>query len=759
MKRSTEILETLVGTVIILGLWWWSGWGVGALAKIFGALLLFGLLVCLGVLVPLLPAAVKEHQKITRRDGLAFLAVGVLVPGFSALMAWAFTASLAAAGIAAAAVIAAGLILLLGGVFLVENNPLAAKTLNGLSIAPLAGAIVWWLSGGDVSAGLVAGGGFAGMVGLFAAAERAKQLHRGAVFYRWFGVQLAAIAFNGLLIWYLNGTSSDFISFSLLCLPIALVVSIVAATLSRRRLLVPIIWLLGLVVLYNLFPQTVGAVIVVLVLVALAVAKWMFFDQGESAEQKAARDFMRGQAQKLYGNRKFMEYEELREITTPIYSVTGIVLAPSFVGLGGFAEYTGGQHLLTIAPTGAGKGVSAIIPNLLTYPGSALVIDPKGENAAVTARRRRAMGQAVYLLDPWEKVAKDGKGAAINPLDTISADNPNFLEDAALLADALAVPPGGRADPHWYIQAQDLLQGLILYVGFMEKPENRNLLRVRELLSLDTESFVELLEAMQAVTVAGGAISRAAGRMLSKAEKELSSILSTAQGYTKFLESNRIASTLTRSTFNPLELHRGFATVYVILPAEHLGTYAGWLRLMISHFKGCIAGASAQPKRKILFIIDEAATVGNLRAITDSLALMRGYGIQLWPFFQDYSQLKNTYGELADTFFANSAVKQIFGVNDAATAKKISDELGQFGTVADMRAYQPPDPKNPERPRDGHGFQMIQRPLMSPDDLTSLDPLYQVVMIQGQSPMKIPRIFYFENKDMADMADPNPYRN
>lgn len=63
-------------------------------------------------------------------------------------------------------------------------------------------------------------------------------------------------------------------------------------------------------------------------------------------------------------------------------------------------SYKGDRHLLTVAPTRSGKGTTQIIPNLLTYDGSMLVIDPKGENALITAKRRQEMGQEVHIVDP-----------------------------------------------------------------------------------------------------------------------------------------------------------------------------------------------------------------------------------------------------------------------------------------------------------------------------------------------------------------------
>jgi type IV secretion system protein VirD4 len=80
--------------------------------------------------------------------------------------------------------------------------------------------------------------------------------------------------------------------------------------------------------------------------------------------------------------------------------------------------HKGAGHLMTIASTGAGKGVGCIIPALLRHPGPVVVIDPKGENYAVTARARREMGQQVVLLDPFQ-ITGESETGGLNPLDLL----------------------------------------------------------------------------------------------------------------------------------------------------------------------------------------------------------------------------------------------------------------------------------------------------------------------------------------------------
>ncbi|MGE3335580.1 MAG: type IV secretory system conjugative DNA transfer family protein, partial [Rhodospirillaceae bacterium] len=124
------------------------------------------------------------------------------------------------------------------------------------------------------------------------------------------------------------------------------------------------------------------------------------------------------------------------------------------------------RHIVTIAGSRSGKGVSAIVPNLIMYQGSVLAIDPKAELASITARRRaEGLNQRVFVLDPFNRSAPwvEPYKASYNPLSILKPDSPTLVEDAGLISDALVIP-GGR-DPHWNDSARNFLEGLILHVA------------------------------------------------------------------------------------------------------------------------------------------------------------------------------------------------------------------------------------------------------------------------------------------------------
>ena len=142
------------------------------------------------------------------------------------------------------------------------------------------------------------------------------------------------------------------------------------------------------------------------------------------------------------------------------------------------------RHLGTGAQNRGGKGTGLIIPNLLKWPGSTVVIDPKGENAAITAKHRSKIpGHKVAVFDPFDesKLPEELK-ATINPLDMIDIESDDAIDIAGLIADSLIVKANAK-DMHWDESARDLITGLILHVCDTEEEEYRNLGRVRQLLT------------------------------------------------------------------------------------------------------------------------------------------------------------------------------------------------------------------------------------------------------------------------------------
>ena len=417
----------------------------------------------------------------------------------------------------------------------------------------------------------------------------------------------------------------------------------------------------------------------------------------------------------------------------------------------------GEGHVLTVAPTRSGKGVSCVIPNLLDHPGSALVTDPKGENYAVTARWRQELGQAVHAFDPFDVV---GGSAAYNPLDLVDLASPDALDDARMLADMLVLPEGREGDQaFWNEEARAVLAGLILHVAASAPPELRTLTHVRTLLTLPPEPFRDLLDEMRDSPVLDGLVARSAARILQKAERERSGVISTAQSHTHFLDSPRMATVLRRSTVDLRVLKRERVTVYLVLPAERLDGYARWLRIMIACGLLAITRTPGQADERVLFLLDEFAHLRRMHPVQRDIGLAGGYGVTFWLVIQDFAQLKSTYPDTWPTFLANVDVLQAFGTNDWDTADYLSRMTGD-ATVAVVSDNQSTGLSRGYHRQRQLGVAVTRsetgRRLLLPDEVRRLPRDRQLLFAKGSAPVLAERVSYLGDPEFAGRADPNP---
>ena len=333
------------------------------------------------------------------------------------------------------------------------------------------------------------------------------------------------------------------------------------------------------------------------------------------------------------------------------------------------------RHAITIAGAGAGKGTCVIIPNLLRWRSSVLVIDPKGEAAEATAQARKDVGK-VFVLDPFESANVDAEfKASYNPLDELDPQSLTIREDIEAVADGIVM----RADPqaaHWDEGAQSIISGLIAYILVEAPRERRSLILMQQILS-DDKMLSEALHQMSTMDACGG-LCREAFNAADAKEGEY--FVSNARKNTRWLASQGMANVLRSSSFKLAELKTGVASVFLVLPANYLGQHGRFLRLFVR------CGIEAMSRKidggglrgtQCLFFLDEFFSLGYIDEIAKASGLMRGYGLQLWPILQDLGQLVTLYGrEGSETFFGNADLHQFFGNTDKFTLEYMSAMTG-----------------------------------------------------------------------------------
>jgi type IV secretion system protein VirD4 len=417
-------------------------------------------------------------------------------------------------------------------------------------------------------------------------------------------------------------------------------------------------------------------------------------------------------------------------------------------------------HTSVYAPTGAGKGVSFVIPTLLSYTkGAVFVWDPKGENHLLTAKARAAMGQRIMRIDPFQKF---GTGDCYNPLDAIR-DSVTLVDDALALAESMVVrPKEGDKDPFWNNSAVSLLTAMIVFTLMFMEEEDRNLSTVRDLIC-DPAKF----EAAISILCDAGGIPARLGNQLKRqaaTEKEAAGVISTASTHTAFLDSKLVGETLSKSTFSLDVFLKPNTTVYLILPVDQLDAQRNFLRLLVSSFMRYILRHGNESHSEVLYLLDECSSLSNLEALSQALVLGRGSGIRLFMLWQTYEQAKAAFKDKPNLVGDNSDCQIFLGTNGFETAERESKMLGAStitvtsGTENGSETWSSgPNNNGTQSNRSwGTAYSEKGRDLLQPAEILTLSPELMVCFIRGLRPLLCRRIKWFRERALFGLANSTP---
>lgn len=380
--------------------------------------------------------------------------------------------------------------------------------------------------------------------------------------------------------------------------------------------------------------------------------------------------------------------------------------------------YEDDRHVCLVGGSRGGKGTTSIVPTLLTWPGSLCVLDPKGENATITAARRgrgsqysKGMGQAVLLLDPFKAAqVDDSLRGRFNPLDALDPDNEETVDEAGRVADAIVVMSDGVKDPFWDESARAIIKGLILHVLTAPRFEGRrNLITVRQLIMRGDWELAEDFRAQepdettsphgllwQSVTHNPAFNGLLAGigdsfvNMLINSPKQYESVLQTASRNTEFIDSPAMQRLLDASDFQLSELKtrpEGLS-LYLCLPQRYMNTHYRWLRMMIGLTVTEMEKVRGRPAtgHPILMVLDEFAGLKRMEIIEHAVAQIAGYGVKMFFVLQSLEQLKGVYRDNWETFLANSGLKVFFNVEDHFSRDYVSKLIGETEVIREVHS-------------------------------------------------------------------------
>ncbi|CAA6606119.1 hypothetical protein MTBLM1_80035 [Rhodospirillaceae bacterium LM-1] len=339
--------------------------------------------------------------------------------------------------------------------------------------------------------------------------------------------------------------------------------------------------------------------------------------------------------------------------------------------------YDGEGHLITVGSTGSGKGVSCIIPNLLTYTGPAFVIDIKGEAALQTAGYRRdLMGQKVLIVDPWKLVVENTD--ALNPLDSLDMYKPGYFEAALALAGLILPVDAGekKIDPHWAVRGRAIIAGLLMLIARHFPDHARHLQMLGDIFALRASDFAKLLVAMDRSPVPE--IAQSVGQILAAPDKERASIFSTILRAVTPWSSKFLVPAISKSNIKLDEVTEGVPlTIYFVVPPQYLKSHGNVLSAWIGTLLNALLKRTpGQNLPKTLFVLDEAANLGYMPQIPVFYSLARGYGVRVWTFWQSVSQLLTVYPEEYENLIDQAHVLQGFGITNYRMANQIANLVG-----------------------------------------------------------------------------------
>jgi type IV secretion system protein VirD4 len=312
---------------------------------------------------------------------------------------------------------------------------------------------------------------------------------------------------------------------------------------------------------------------------------------------------------------------------------------PGQIILGKFAGQFIGQlddrPQITIAGARAGKTSTILEPNLYLYPGSCIVLDPKGELTARTAALRRALGHDVFVLDPFGQSGVPG--SSFNALAELDPDRLTIIDDVASIAQALIVDEGDSRAKHWNDSARMLLQGIVLLTllisAVRKAPATPGETLDDDFFSGNKLAVNTLLRTMaNAGGRFGGILAAIGNRFASTPLTERGSIFSTAAAQTDFLDSLPLRAMSRHSDVRLRSLRSERpTTIYLCLPVGRMESHSRWLRLVVQ--MACVVleqmGNYPRDRPPILFMMEEFPVLSHMEIMEKAAAYFPGFGIKL----------------------------------------------------------------------------------------------------------------------------------
>jgi len=433
------------------------------------------------------------------------------------------------------------------------------------------------------------------------------------------------------------------------------------------------------------------------------------------------------------------------------------------------------NHTLIVAKTRTGKGTRVIIPTLLrATKTSALVIDPKGENAVITARPR-SLTNHVHIMNPWGELgdAYSNLGfppATFNPLDILDHNDPNVVSIAQSMGTTMS-PSEGQKEPFWAASAANIIAAVLLWLT--DQPgEEKTLGRLSDILSRSRKSFTTDYVAKMATNGAfGGAIRRLSSPFLDMPDVTYGGIMGHIAQAMAFLTDPQILAATSTSSFSMKDL-TGYGkdrptTLYLVVPWDKIDIQKIWLRLMITAGMHTFRRKPPGSRYRCLFLIDEFPALGRIDDMPRDIAGMSGAGVDFALVVQGLDNLKEVYGDAHTNIIGNCAYKWFCNVTDNQSAEYLSKTLGNKTVRTTNRGENKgssfssgPNAHSSTSEGDNISYGETGRPLLTLDEVLNLGTETAILLAPNTRPHYLRPVDYWKLQEAFSMfrtTSPNLY--
>lgn len=453
-------------------------------------------------------------------------------------------------------------------------------------------------------------------------------------------------------------------------------------------------------------------------------------------------DFFKDE-EKVFGDAKWATKSDIAR--AGLRSKQGMLLGRD---KGGYFVADGFQHALLFAPTGSGKGVGFVIPNLLFWEHSVVVHDIKLENYELTSGWRATQGQEVYV---WEPANPDGITHCYNPIDWVSSKPGQMVDDVQKIAN-LILPE----KDFWNNEARSLFLGVVLYL--LADPTK-------------IKSFGEVVRTMRSDDVIynlttvldtmGDSMHPVAymnlSAFLQKADKERSGVISTLNSSLELWANPLIDLATASSDFNIQEFKKKKTTVYVGLTPDNIARLQKLMQIFYQQATEFLSRKIPDVKEEpygVMFMMDEFPTLGKMEQFKAGIAYFRGYRVRLFLIIQDTQQLKGTYEEAGmNSFLSNSTFRITFAANNYETANLISQLCGN--KTVEQASYTKLSLTNILNPSSrNQNISNAQRALLLPQEVIQLPRDEQILLLESFPPIRSKKIVYYQDPALTSRLLP-----